>query len=557
LALLVILALMVFGCSKKEDQAVAKVGERTITVAQLNARIEGVTYTSWDDELKKRTDILNGLIDNQLIVLTALDEGYDQDPEFDKNLKNSERNAILELMYKKEILEKSTPSEKEIQAIYDMMGWEIKARHILVKTEAEAQEIYQQVIDGADFAKLAEEKSTDPASKSKGGDLGYFSWGKMVAPFQDTVFAMEIGEISKPINSRFGWHIVKVEDRRTKDRSPYEEESGRIEQRLTSEKSKQLSEEYVAKLKDEANIELDPEATQTLLNGFMSKKTSRGDFSEEDLQRTLVSFKGGSWTISDFLTEFESIPPMYHPRVKDTDDIDALVKNLLTGLLLEERARKMGLHKDREVVLKIQNERENALMRTYQQKGMPKDTILTTDQIETYYEENIDQYSTLAQAHVWEVQLDTEEEARDVLKRLKGGANFAKLAKEKSTREWAAKKGGDLGWLDKRRYPAISGAALEMKVGELGGPIQDGPKFSVIKVQGKKASEPKPLDEVRESIKRVLLREREVELTKKWLQEKRETIGVEIYEDVLQSTMTSPKEEAVPEEAAETEEDAA
>ena len=538
--------LFVLGCSKKEDQVIAKVGERTVTVAELNERMKGVTYASWEDELKKRHDILDGIINDQLMILAAREQGFAEDPAFQQKMRSAERNTLLELLYRQEIIEKCKPSEKEVKDAYEKMGWELRARHILVSTEEEAKNLYEQIVNGADFAELAKEHSNDPSNKDTGGDLGYFGWGKMVPTFQDTAYAMEIGEVSMPVQSDFGWHIIKLEDRRTVDRRDWEEEKDRIDRKITSDRSKKRAEEYVTALKEEANIQIDPEVAQVLLNNLMTKKTATDDFTPEQLDMTLVTFQNGDWNIADFLEEFQNIPPMYQPRVKDLDDIDALVKNILTGFLLERDARRMGLHNNPEIVEKLRNEEDGALLQIFRQKGILQDTTVTDGEIIAYYNENSERFSTFEQVHVLEIQLDSEEEAQEVLRQLRSGADFAKLAEEKSTRAWAAKKGGDLGWLDKRRYPKISEAALELAVGKLGGPIQDATKYSIIKVLGKKPAELKPLDEVRQSIVGILRRDKDVEATKTWLEDMRQKVGVEIYEKALLSTMTSPKEEPAP-----------
>lgn len=90
---------------------------------------------------------------------------------------------------------------------------EVRARHILVRTEAEARELVERLNRGGDFATLARSHSIGP-SKRNGGDLGYFRKGMMVAPFEEAAFALDIGEVSEPIKTQFGWHVIKVEDRR-------------------------------------------------------------------------------------------------------------------------------------------------------------------------------------------------------------------------------------------------------------------------------------------------------------------------------------------------------
>jgi len=90
----------------------------------------------------------------------------------------------------------------------------IRASHILVKTEEEAKKLYEEIEKGADFAELAKEHSTCPSSRD-GGDLRFFGKGMMVKPFEDAAFALKTGEVSGPVETQFGWHLIKVTD--TKD----------------------------------------------------------------------------------------------------------------------------------------------------------------------------------------------------------------------------------------------------------------------------------------------------------------------------------------------------
>lgn len=93
------------------------------------------------------------------------------------------------------------------------MTTEVKASHILVKTEQEAQSLYDEIMQGKSFAQAAKECSLCPSGFS-GGDLGYFGRGMMVKPFEDAAFSMEIGEVSKPIQTQFGWHLIQLNDKK-------------------------------------------------------------------------------------------------------------------------------------------------------------------------------------------------------------------------------------------------------------------------------------------------------------------------------------------------------
>jgi peptidyl-prolyl cis-trans isomerase C len=134
---------------------------------------------------------------------------------------------------------KQMPSEQEVHA-----------RHILVATEDEAKAIEDQLKKGADFAALAKEKSKDPGA-ADGGDLGYFTKDQMVPEFADVAFKLDKGQISDPVHTQFGWHIIKVEDKRTKPTPTFDEVKGQLENYV----SHRAQADMVAKLRSAANIQ--------------------------------------------------------------------------------------------------------------------------------------------------------------------------------------------------------------------------------------------------------------------------------------------------------------
>src|SRR5690606_15070132 len=118
---------------------------------------------------------------------------------------------------------------------------EVNARHILVDSEEKAKEVFEKIGQGEAFAKLAEAYSNDPGSKADGGNLGYFTKGQMVKEFEDAAFALKKGEVSKPIKSKFGWHIIKVEDRRMKPPPSFDEVKSQIIHSVVQQKSQQTA----------------------------------------------------------------------------------------------------------------------------------------------------------------------------------------------------------------------------------------------------------------------------------------------------------------------------
>jgi len=184
--------------------------------------------------------LLNRLIGIQLVEAKGREQGLADNPEVKRTVKQAEQDAISRIYIQKIVAEKVT--DEAIQKIYDEdlkanpPQIEIRASHILVKTEDEAKEIIKQLEGGADFATLAKEKSIDKGSGENGGDLNWFTKDTMVKEFSDAAFAMQRGDVSKvPVKSQFGWHIIKITDSRMQTPAPLEARKNDIRQALGQE----------------------------------------------------------------------------------------------------------------------------------------------------------------------------------------------------------------------------------------------------------------------------------------------------------------------------------
>jgi len=163
----------------------------------------------------------------------------DADPVIRKRLMLA-RNQILQDAYFNSIARKEITKEK-LQTAYAQYAKdapkqeEVKARHILVASQKEAEDVIAQLKKGADFATLAKEKTIDPSGKTSGGDLGWFTKDEMVPEFASAAFALKKGEFTQtPVHTEFGWHVIQVEDRRPAKALPYEQEAPRLAQQIAT-----------------------------------------------------------------------------------------------------------------------------------------------------------------------------------------------------------------------------------------------------------------------------------------------------------------------------------
>ena len=213
---------------------------------------------------------LTALVDIRSLAKKAAEAGLDETDDFKSRLEFLRQRALHNAYFKAEVLDKI--SDEDVRARYDKEVAatspenEISARHILVETEDEAKAIIAELDAGADFETLAKEKSTGPSGPA-GGDLGYFSRGRMVPEFEEAAFALDVGAYTKePVQTQFGWHVIKVEDKRAVQPPAFAEVESQIRSVLLRERYFDL----LNSLRDEAQVEVTDPALKEAYDKAMS-----------------------------------------------------------------------------------------------------------------------------------------------------------------------------------------------------------------------------------------------------------------------------------------------
>jgi peptidyl-prolyl cis-trans isomerase C len=225
----------------KPGDVVAKVGDETITEADLGYAAEDLGQELQNVPPQDQKAFLTTvLIDMKIMAKAARDQKLDQTEDYKGRLAYLEDRSLRRAYFDQQIAGALTP--EAVKAAYDQYAKafqpqdEVHARHILVKTEAEAKDIKAQLDKGAKFEDLAKAKSTDTGSAANGGDLGFFGKGQMVKPFEDAAFALQPGQVSEPVQSQFGWHIIKVEEKRKTQPAPIDQVAQQLQQQILFKK---------------------------------------------------------------------------------------------------------------------------------------------------------------------------------------------------------------------------------------------------------------------------------------------------------------------------------
>src|SRR5579864_9226792 len=253
------LAMVVLAClpvrAEEANPVLAKVNGSEIRQSDVTLAEEelGPSLAQMDPATKKE-NVLAFLIDMKIVAKAAEDKKIEDRPDFKARLAFARNRLLMDNLLAAE--GKAATTDDAMKKVYDESAkqisgeQEVHARHILVETEDEAKAIKAELTKGADFAELAKKKSKDPGA-ADGGDLGFFTKDQMVPEFSAVAFALEPGKISDPVKSKFGWHVIKVEEKRNRKPPDFDQVKGQIETYV----SRKAQADYVAKLRETAKIE--------------------------------------------------------------------------------------------------------------------------------------------------------------------------------------------------------------------------------------------------------------------------------------------------------------
>ncbi|MBU5593999.1 peptidylprolyl isomerase [Amphibacillus sp. MSJ-3] len=281
-------------CSSDNSEAVVEMDQGDITKEEFYEKLketsgetvlQNMVYSLiLEDKYEIDEDYVDEQIDSmkdqygESFEMALQQSGFQSEEDYREALR-------LHLLEQEAITEDIEVTDEEIETRYERMSTEIEASHILVEDEETANDLYDQLLDGADFAELAEEHSTDTGSASEGGQLGYFSAGDMVAEFEDKAYSLGVDEIGEPVQSTHGWHIIKVTDIRETDEEiePLEDMKDTLRTEIAlSQVDQEVAMNKMQSLFEEANIQVNIEEFEDLFNFDDPAATDDGETETED-----------------------------------------------------------------------------------------------------------------------------------------------------------------------------------------------------------------------------------------------------------------------------------
>jgi len=515
-------------------------------------------WNKFPDKYKTKLEALNHLINVELIVKKAQEWGLDEDEEVQNRIKtdteqiqqeadeksrSSTEQILIRSLIKQEIDDRLIKiTEEEIAQYYKENKEEFyvldmfSLQEIVVETEEEAKAILKEIKAGADFDFLAQKKSMGLTAK-KGGYLGYISTdsAKLFGydDFEEIAPALKIGEVSKIIKTEKGYCLLKLLEIKPAYQETLEKTKGFIERKLNRERRENAYDEWLNNLKEQAQIKV----------VFNIAEITEESLSSKPQETVLVSFRVGEITLGEFNKAWGDPDNKNKYKTKEK-----LLENMVKERILVQRARQIGLEEDENMssqikaaIEQIRKGREEKIKISTQQaltdaatKVEIYDKVkLSEEEIAEYYKENKKDFIKNEEYRLRHILVESQEEAEAVLEKIRDGADFAELAKEKSLCP-SKEQGGDLGFIARGiMVKPFEDAAFVLKPGEISEVVKTEFGYHIIKLEEISPERQKTLEESRIEIEYILLPEKQQDAFTNWLLSLKDEANVQIKEDLL------------------------
>lgn len=362
----VVLGLCLSCAQEDQSQGLARIGDYVITEQTLEDRLEGMPpfmkQQLATQEGKQR--FVQALVEEEIIVREALKRGFDDTEEFKDEIKRRERDLLVKLFYDRVIQAEATPPDSMVVAYYEahLKDYSIpehaRARHILVETRKQALELKSRIESGADFGELAREYSLDQQTKQRQGEMH----GRIerdapikglgdIPELTDAIFSLKVGEVSEPVKTDLGYHLVIVDELNPETAKPFEEVKTEIATVLTNTRREGVRDRVLAELKSEYGVVYlseSPEQVETPEVLFkMASEESNPRMKIEHYQKFIDTYPDDDrayeakfmigFTLAEDINDYDEAEKAFKEFLKDypendlSDDADWMLENMRSG----------------------------------------------------------------------------------------------------------------------------------------------------------------------------------------------------------------------------------
>jgi len=515
-----------------------------ISVEQYTQWWERMTPTERPalDSEEARLEYLNNVVNAQLMLDEAHSLGLDESSNVVEWVGNRKTNLLREYVFNQAAKGRIKIDEDEVESMYAKRAEQITARHIVVPTLAEANDIEDSLRAGASFADLATTYSTCVSGANQ-GYLGPVRWGDFSERWSTQAFALEPGEVSAPFEVDDGYCIVKVESKTVADLADPEAEKEKIRSILFRDATFEERKSYLDSLTIAYDVEMDIDAVIDLCMRYADVLEDLGleaevvdinvglPLTEAEKEIPVVTFEGGAFDYQDVVDMINSNPYVVRPRLDDPEQMEGFLNRQLNDSLIVREASKLGYDKAPEITQELDKlKQKRTLMRFYNYVGgtakVPEDTV------RLFYESRKDEFRVQSGVTASKLVTRTRAEADSLLALIKQGESFEELARKNSIDKFTAPDGGDMGFVAPGKDEEFDGFFATMEVGDIK-IFRSVEGHVILWLRGRQEEKGTTFEEARSAAEQSLLPAYKARALKEWISKRRKDLNVKINEAVL------------------------
>jgi parvulin-like peptidyl-prolyl isomerase len=548
------------GCGEggggSEGKIVATAGsEIQITLADFQQSFNQITQTYRPDisTLEGKRSFANDLVNREILLDEAYKLGGISDPKILTHVESARNGQMLRLLYRNEVEAKVDVLGRDVAELYEKRKLNVRASHILLDDMEAAARIREEIVGGQlSFAQAARKYSIDQSTREAGGSLGELQWSRRLPEFHAKAFELEPGIVSEPVETPIGVHLIVVDEVLPQELESLEA----LRPGLRTEARQHLEvvrlNEFVAELEEKAGLTWHDDALRTLLSCIVTEAAKDidtipqnewhvPDATPEQRKMDVATFSGGSWTIGDYIGFIQSQPPQNRPVTRlPFNGLKEYVRTTqLQEKLLVAEALERGYDQDPEVQKADKRMREQILVNLVHSRFLQAADVPEEDARAIYDSTKAENPDALLIAERVDMVVfvhNDPEVVHEGLRRIASGEAESLVLSELSLDFRTKSKGGRTGLVARGNYaPQLEELAFSGRVGEGWSEVivtESG--AGTVKVLAHEEPRLATFEEMREPLMQNLLSARGENAFEEWLTSRRNDLGVEIHDEVLE-----------------------
>ena len=532
---------MVSGCRVEEDTILADVDSHRITGSDFTGRYHRfLQSTGIKDRPSARKQLLDGMISE--ILLRDLDDNMDifNDPEYMAIQERVDKELLLAYYRNREIDSRIDISEEELRKEFVRVNQQVSVRHLFTRNPDEAEKLYLQLKQGMTFEQLAPLVFEDDSLAANGGYLGYFSWGDLDPDFEEAAYSLPVGQISPPVQTQYGYSILRVEDRIARPlltESEYTAKKNSLRRLVYIRKRNQVKKQLLKDVLENLNIVFD-EPGLNLLAAHFGLTAPEVRTENSGTSQTILSYREGTMSRDDAIRAINELAPSSKRRISDIGALKTVLKGLVVQDWLLADAKRRNYDAAPEFLKQKQLWSAEKFLQ-FKRRTIFENMSIPDSSVRAYYEANRSEFLSGEMINVQEIVVASETDARGILDRLDAGEEFGILARSYSLRPGSAENDGVLGLGPLSQYGDMKSILAALPSYQVVGPVKTGEFFVIARIIERKESRPLSFDEVSAAIRGVLKQNEERQNFSRYAADLRDRHYVKVNEEQLMALSIS------------------